>query len=259
MRLSNLASRELEPQIGKFKSYLDREEMYVSSINGFPYGRFSNDSVKKNVYFPDWSDKERVKYTKRLAHIYATLLPDGVTGSISTVPVCYGKELPPMAVENLFIIANELAIIEEETNKRIILSLEPEPDCYLESSDDVIAFWNFFRSFKDKHICEYLGICLDTCHVACSYEHPADFLISMKNSDIEVPKIQISNALRVLPDQDHYALLMPFIDKVYLHQTRVLSEGKILRFPDLDVALNKKPDGEWRVHFHVPLYFRGSN
>ena len=35
--------------------------------------------------------------------------------------------------------------------------------------------------------------------------------------------------------------------------------GVINQFPDLGDAFKENPKGEWRVHFHVPLYFNGND
>ena len=58
-------------------------------MNGFPYGPFHGEAVKAQVHAPDWRTDERVAYTLRLAQILAELLPEGVTGGISTSPLSY--------------------------------------------------------------------------------------------------------------------------------------------------------------------------
>ena len=57
-----------------------RNELYVFTINGFPYGTFHGTRVKEEVYLPDWRDEERLRYTDELADLLAKLLPDGVGG-----------------------------------------------------------------------------------------------------------------------------------------------------------------------------------
>ncbi|MCF6154885.1 MAG: xylose isomerase [Candidatus Brocadia sp.] len=259
LRLSNLASVELAPLALQFKEYLVRRDMYVATINGFPYGQFHNGIIKENVYLPDWSQPERVTYTKRLARLLAILLPEGMVGSISTVPVCYGKKLPEGSLENIFETTEELSRIKAETGKTIVLCLEPEPDCYLETTMDALRLWNVIRKLGKGSFLEFLGICLDTCHIACAFENPTNALIKMKEADIQVPKIQISSILRVSPRREYHTLFKPFLNSPYLHQTRVLSQGTLLRFPDLEAALKENPMGEWRIHFHTPLYFEDWN
>jgi hypothetical protein len=74
---------------------------------------------------------------------------------------------------------------------------------------------------------------------------------------IAVPKIQISVSLKIdvsrNAETQNPDSLKPFCDETYLHQTRVRAKGKPMQFPDLPDAIAHAPDGEWRVHFHVPL------
>ena len=36
-------------------------------------------------------------------------------------------------------------------------------------------------------------------------------------------------------------------------------EGQLHQFPDLSDAFEANTEGEWRIHFHVPLYFEENN
>ncbi len=258
LRLSARAAAELRPCLPEFKDYLTNAGMYVFTINGFPYGRFHGTRVKELAYEPDWSRLERREYTETLAWILAALLPEGVDGSISTVPVAYGKALPAEAVGNLIAAAETLAMIEAQTGRTVVLALEPEPDCLIETTDEAVRFWGELRSRAGTEILRFVGVCLDTCHAAVEFESPADSIRRLRAAGIPVPKIQISSALVVPPGADPVELLAPFADEVYLHQTSVLSDGRLLRFPDLPDALRANPRGEWRVHFHVPLHFAGA-
>ncbi|HKS36429.1 MAG TPA: hypothetical protein VJW76_04505, partial [Verrucomicrobiae bacterium] len=91
LRLSDQASRELSDKatLLAFQKWLDRHNCYVFTINGFPYGRFHGARVKEQVYTPDWTTRERVEYTNRLFDLLARIVPDGVEGSVSTVPVSF--------------------------------------------------------------------------------------------------------------------------------------------------------------------------
>lgn len=257
LRLSARAAEDLRLQTAEFRDYLTAAGMYVFTINGFPYGRFHGTRVKENVYKPDWSQQERLDYTEHLAFILADLLPDGMNGSISTVPVAYGKQVTTEARRNIFQAAQILARIEREKRKTIVLALEPEPDCVLETTGEILRFWDDLRSDGDSQALRHLGICLDACHMACGFESPAEAIRRLETAGISVPKVHISSALVVSTGASSREILEPFVDEVYLHQTRVLSDGGILRFSDLPDALENNPSGEWRVHFHVPLHYGG--
>lgn len=259
MRIANDCANELYKNTAAFKKELDDLGLYVFTVNAFPFGNFHKKPVKQNVYYPDWSSQQRVDYTVKTAEILAELLPEGVNGSISTVPVTYGKELPAAAVENLINTAAELQKIEERTGKVIKIALEPEPDCYLEKTDEAIEFFNILRN-KNKELAErYLGICLDTCHMALQFEKPIDSLNKLLAANVPIPKIQISSVLSLDSETHSISALNKFNEEVYLHQTLVKEAGEIKQFPDLGDAFSAKPKGEWRVHFHVPLYFNGND
>ena len=91
LRLGGIAARTLSAPaaIAEFRAFCDASELYVFTVNGFPYGRFHGTSVKENVYRPDWRQPERLAYTNQLTDILAALLPEGVRGSISTLPGSY--------------------------------------------------------------------------------------------------------------------------------------------------------------------------
>ena len=42
------------------RAWLDEQDMYVYTVNAFPYGPFKGRTVMEHVYEPDWSTEERV-------------------------------------------------------------------------------------------------------------------------------------------------------------------------------------------------------
>ena len=88
LRRSELAARELsEPAtLEAFQQWLADERGYVFTINGFPFGNFHGTRVKEQLYVPDWTDPARLEYTNRLFDLVAALAPDGIEGSVSTLP-----------------------------------------------------------------------------------------------------------------------------------------------------------------------------
>src|SRR2546422_2137079 len=77
LRLSDQASRQLSDRatLTDFQKWLDRNNCYIFTINGFPYGQFHGTRVKEQVYAPDWTAPERVAYTNRLFDLLVHLLP----------------------------------------------------------------------------------------------------------------------------------------------------------------------------------------
>src|SRR5690349_11311507 len=272
LRLSDQASRELSEKttLLAFQRWLDRNGCYVFTINGFPYGRFHGARVKEQVYAPDWTTTERVGYTNRLFDLLAQLVPDGVEGSVSTVP-CSFKEFvkSPEQVkamrDNLWRCVEHIAQLSGRRGRKLHLGLEPEPLCYLETSTEAVEFFDRMRDDrpKDPRLDEHLGINYDTCHLAVEFEEPRDVVRRFREHGVKISKLHFSSALKVRPTPETRAALKAFADDIYFHQVVERAvDGSLRRHRDLDVALSQpstlgpQPAGEWRIHFHIPLHSR---
>jgi hypothetical protein len=289
MRISGLESTQLleSDNLQQLRYFLDTNGLYVFTLNGFPYGPFHNQPVKENVHAPDWLHEERVQYTQRLITILAALLPDGVEGSISTSPLSYKRWVNPrddnvwdQFTHNVIRVVEFMVRVYEGHGKLIHLDIEPEPDGVLENSREMAAFfrdWLLVRGAQalaqslnisvpeaEKHICRHLRVCFDTCHVAVAYEEPIEVLDRFRAVGLQVGKVQVSSALKVLlpPDRAERELLgnelRPFAESTYLHQVvQRNSDGTLCQYPDLSDALHHFRDlqaAEWRIHFHVPIF-----
>ena len=267
LRLSAQAAAEFaQPgRLDDLRRALDRHQFYVFTLNGFPYGRFHGERVKENVYQPDWRSPERLAYTLQLAHLLSALLPPGIAGSISTVPVGYRAALPPGAdteravARALTACALALRELHETSGKEIHLGLEPEPDCWLETTLETARFLcqTLPRlSGEEAVVRQYIGVCVDTCHAAMQFEDVTESLIAYRLAGVRLSKVQLSAALTARAPGP----LQAFAEPVYLHQTRLRDrDGVIHRWPDLPAALaaDWPPNAEARVHFHVPLFWGG--
>ena len=286
LRLSNQAACTLadENVLNEFADFLERENLYVFTINGFAYGEFHSRPVKQDVYKPDWRSESRLEYTMKLAHILSKLLPPNSFGSISTVPGSYREWIRTEAdLKEIAIMLARSAIglmeIYRDTGKEIILALEPEPDCLMEGADDAIRLLPRLAKMGANYIAEtcgmpfhqamrrwkrYIGLCLDTAHLSVNFEDPAGAITKVSQAGIRIGKVQISAALQVGMTTDALKRLADFAEPVYLHQVKALrTDGKIDSFPDLPAALAAACDKsdcwrQWRVHFHLPLFFKGN-
>ncbi|MHC4885534.1 MAG: metabolite traffic protein EboE [Planctomycetota bacterium] len=249
----------------------------IVTLNGFPFGSFHGERVKEAVYRPDWSCPERPDYTLRLARAFAALLPEGGSGPISTVPVTYGPwatdTVLGASARNLAETVVALHRLEEETGRCIQLALEPEPDCHLESSAGAVRFWREWIRTRGADLIDsepglkgrgevlfsrHLGLCLDMSHLAVAGEDPVGALAGVKEAGIPVFKLHLSAALKGRVSGPVPEGLGDFADPVYLHQTRVTTDRGEQYFSDLPEALTSGASGEWRVHFHMPLVWEGS-
>jgi sugar phosphate isomerase/epimerase len=283
LRLSGQAAAAArEPEaLASFRDQLAKLGAYVFTINAFPFGPFHGVRVKEHVYLPDWRDRERVAFTANSAAVLAAILPDGVDGSISTVPGAFkpnGRSDDAVAemAGNLMLAVADLVDVERKTGKRIALALEPEPCCFLETTDESIAFFKdrllqpvaleklaamtgVSRQEAEVLLRRHLGICYDVCHGAVEYEDIVAALDRLLAAGIAVPKIQLSAAMRV-PSmrKDLVSAVMKYNDGVYLHQSIVRRDDSLARHVDLPDAVaafgEGQADGEWRIHCHVPVF-----
>ncbi|MFF9400692.1 MULTISPECIES: metabolite traffic protein EboE [unclassified Streptomyces] len=247
-------------ELRSLRAELDRRGLEVVTLNGFPYEGFGADEVKYRVYRPDWTDPERLAHTTALARLLAGLLPDDVTeGTISTLPIAWrtpfasDAEAAGLAHTALTTLGERLDALAELTGKSIRIGLEPEPGCTIETTADAhtpLAAIGHPR----------IGICVDTCHLATSFEDPDTALDALHTAGIRVAKAQLSAALHAehphLPEVR--SALAAFAEPRFLHQTRTrTATGALHGTDDLDEALTGPalPDRTpWRAHFHVPLH-----
>src|SRR5690242_4381034 len=90
LRLSGAAAQTLtaDPaERARLRDWLAAHDMYVFTVNAFPYGAFKGRAVMEQVYEPDWSMQARVTYTCQVADILAELAPPDVAPSIQTAPL----------------------------------------------------------------------------------------------------------------------------------------------------------------------------
>ncbi len=270
LRLGHSAAVELSDPatFAGFQKWLADNHCYVFTINGFPYGKFHGARVKEQVYAPDWTTDERVEYTELLFDLLARLVPEGVEGSVSTVPVSFKEFMTTdrqerEARDRLWRCVEHIEKLSRETGRKLHLGLEPEPLCHLGTTAETVAFFGRMRADRpgDMRLEEHLGVNYDTCHLAVEFEEAGPALARLIQHRIKISKIHLSSALKVTPDLETRRALRAFADDTYFHQVIQRSPGAGLsRHRDLGVALDAAetsppPLGsEWRIHFHIPLH-----
>lgn len=280
LRLGHQAAEGLRDPgaLAALKRFLAEGGYYVFTINGFPYGAFHGRAVKEDAYKPDWSEPARLAYTDHLADLLAALLPAGQEGSVSTVPCTFkpwAEGRMEAITEHLVRHVAHLVDISSRTGQTIMLALEPEPFCLLETIDETVAFFQA-RLFARKGVARlaaltglaageaeaamrrHIGVCYDVCHAAVEFEDPKASIARLRAGAIRIGKLQLSSALRVASlDRQSAQHLAAFAEPVYLHQVVQKSNGALRRFVDLPQALAEAAGAagaEWRVHFHVPVF-----
>lgn len=252
----------------RLKDWIEERGLLVYTLNGFPHGDFHQEHVKYDVYQPDWSHPERVEYTLDLIDILHRLLPPGVEGSISTLPLGWRDQLAPGWADNLGDVVDSLAALHEQTGRVIHLDFEPEPGCEITDIPSLFTMLTVFDMHETdpEAFRRHMRVCLDVCHCSVMFESPLRFLDWMRQSKFKVGKVQLSSALRApfagRSTDKKKAMrieLERFVEPRYLHQTTIgTKSGHALKdfFDDLPDALRARKQGgyEWRVHFHVPLF-----
>jgi sugar phosphate isomerase/epimerase len=267
LRLSARAARELSSPAERrnFRRWLDKNNCYVFTLNGFPFGAFHGTRVKESVYQPDWTTPERLAYTNLLFDLLAELMPAGLAGSVSTLPGSFkaltNQPGQPAAIrDQLWRCLDHVARLSRGSGRRLQLGLEPEPLCLLENSRETADFFAQMRRDRpgDDRVDEFLGVNYDTCHFAVEYEEPRAALARLAGAGIKISKIHLSSALKTVPTPAARDALQDFADEVYLHQVVARDEAGRLTFyrdlPDALAAPAAATAAEWRIHFHVPLH-----
>ena len=285
LRISSASSETLinspEKRVS-LRKFLDDNNMYLYTVNAFPFGPFKNQIVKEQVYEPDWSSELRLKYTMNVATILAEVAPDYVNPSIQTPPLGFKPNVTSESVieayaENIRKLAAHVNNIHKYKGRTVTLAIEPEPACFLETTEETIAFFNTYlrneKSYKNlagktgaaldgakEILARHVGIVYDICHQALEYENITESLQALKDEKISVWKLQEAAAMMIpVVTKDKVEAVRKYAKTIYLTQTHQrTADGTITRYLNLEDAIaaweTKPVECEWRIHFHVPVF-----
>jgi hypothetical protein len=196
------------------------------------------------------------------------------------------------AGKNLRDVAEYLLEVAERTGHEIVLAIEPEPGCVLDTAPDIIRFLEryVFSGPNSEIVRRHITVCHDICHSAVMFEPQAYALGCYAEHGIRIGKVQVSSAIEVpwheVASEERRAAwsqLLSFNEPRYLHQTTRQSplNDQVEMLDDLPEALlqwlphpnqhgqptnsanpivgepecsDKWPKQPWRIHFHVPIY-----
>jgi hypothetical protein len=265
----------------KLKKFLDKNDMYIYTANAFVYGHFKGAKVKEQVYEPDWRGEERTQYTINVADVLADVCPRGIAPSIQSAPLGFkprvtGCDVVAAYTDHVLGVVAHLIALEAKTGSTVQLALEPEPFCFLETTDEVIAFFrdHLYSGAAVEKLAKlarvpiaeanaalrrHLGIVYDICHQAVEFEDIPASLQKLVDAGVPIFKLQEAAALH-MPEvaQDVVNTLKKYAKTIYLTQTLEKRDGKINRFLNVDdaIAAFEKDPGprEWRTHIHVPVF-----
>jgi hypothetical protein len=263
------------------KSFLADNDLYVYTANAFPYGAFKGTVVKEQVYEPDWRTEARTQYTMAVADILADIGTAAVPPSIQTAPLGFkpnvtGPDVIASYTEHVLRVVAHLIQLEQRTGRLVTLAIEPEPHCFLETTDETIAYFTGHLysgaaaarlarlaaiPIAEAHgaLRRHIGIVFDIGHQAVGFEDIPVSLQKLVDAGIPIFKLQDVAAMHI-PDvtQESVDALAQYAKSVYLTQTVEKRDGRLTKFLNLEDAFAawKSDPGprEWRTHFHVPVF-----
>jgi hypothetical protein len=236
----------------------------------------------EQVYEPDWATEDRTLYTMGVADVLVDITESHVEPSIQTAPLAFKPNVDGTAyiqtfTTNLLRVVAHLIDIERRTGRRIKVSLEPEPACFLETTEETIRYFEerlYSRAGAEEVavlagcpvseaiglLRRHLGIVFDMGHQSVEFEDMPAALESLVAAGIPIFKLQEAAALWVPEVTDESIdALGKFTDTIYLSQTTERRDGELTRYLNLSDAIaawKQNPGGarEWRTHFHVPVF-----
>jgi len=260
--------------IAEIQQVLAEGDLVCYTLNAFPYGDFHRERVKENVYLPDWSNPERTRYTKACARVLAQLMPVGVEGSLSTVPLGFkgfdhAEDFHSQCIRQLLELADYLDQLHDETGQVIRLAIEPEPCCVLETTPEALSFFDqlFAMAAQQQKLDmaqRHLGLCYDVCHQAVEFEAIDESVQQINQAGIRINKMHLTCAVQLRDPGNRESArkqLATFVEPRYLHQVFARNRhGQLAHRLDLTQELCDQPEEPfrsaeaWRIHFHVPVH-----
>jgi hypothetical protein len=268
-------------KVADLKQFFADNDLYLYTANAFVYGVFKKQVIKEDVYEPDWATPERRDYTKKVADLLAELAPEGINPSIQSAPLGFkpkvtGDDVVAAYTTNVIDVVAHLVELQKKTGKIVTLGLEPEPRCYLETTDETVEYFktHLFAPKTAERLAEktglhpadaaiamkrHMGVVFDIGHQSVGYEDIPASLQKLVDNGVQIVKLQEAASMYI-PDvtQKTVDALQTFAKTIYLSQTCQKKDGKMTWFLNLEDAFEdwyKNPGPrEWRTHFHVPVF-----
>jgi hypothetical protein len=265
----------------KLKRFLADHDLYVYTVNAFPYGAFKGTIVKEQVYEPDWRTEARTRYTIDVADILADITRADIAPSIQTAPLGFkpnvtGPDVIASYTEHVLRVAAHLVQLEARTGRTVTLAIEPEPHCFLETTDETVAYFTGHLytgaaagrlaklaaiPLSEAHVAlrRHIGIVFDIGHQAVGFEHIPTSLQTLVDASVPIFKLQEVAAMHI-PEvtQEAVDALAQYARTVYLTQTVEKKNGRLTKFLNVEDAFaawrTDPGPREWRIHFHVPVF-----
>ena len=266
----------------KLKKFLGDNDMYIYTANAFVYGHFKGDDGQGTGVRAGLAHARSAPSTPSMS---PTFWPTSARRESrrrsrprrsASKPRVTGPDVVASYTNNVLRVVAHLIALEAKTGRTVQLALEPEPFCFLETTDETIDYFTKHlysgaaveKLAKLAHVPiaeanealrRHLGIVYDICHQAVEYEDIAQSLQKLVDAGVPVFKLQEAAALH-MPEvtQPVVDTLKRYAKTIYLTQTLEKRNGKINRYLNVDdaIAAFEKDPGprEWRTHIHVPVF-----
>jgi sugar phosphate isomerase/epimerase len=248
LRLSENLLPELQADrdtLADVKRFLDANQLALVTINAFVMPAFHGEQVKERVYLPGWHESDaRVQFTNACLDVLAVLAPQDT--ALVSVSVPFGALKP---VTMAAVAPNILRCAEHAASlgRRCVVALEPEPGLCVETTDEVVEF---FERFVPDKLRAHLGVNFDLSHQLVEFEDLAASVSSLQRHDVPIAKVHVSNAAEMTSLQPFYD------DSIYLHQVCGVDDSGRRIYFSLDWPKTPPPAGirRFRVHYHLPVF-----
>ena len=241
-----------DPDGRRLSAGLARRGLTCHTLNAFPFGDFHSPRVKEHVYEPSWAERPRLEFTKSAARILTGLLPEGVEGSISTLPLGFpglhaSANFHAQCADNLIAAAVSLHRLEEQTGRTVRRhragagaagSTRPiRPSTF---SKTVCGRSPRRRTFST--LSKSTSACASTCATnrslsrTCGRRWPKSTGPAFASTRSHITcAIELENPATNVEGR---RALANYVEPRYLHQTKaLLANGRVLQVLDLDRAV----------------------
>src|SRR5499427_8612937 len=179
-------------------------------------------------------------------------------------------------VYGVFKLVAHLVTIEQETGKLLTLGIDPEPRCYLETTDETVRYFQdyLYTGKAAQRVAQlakipmdtaisalrrHLGVTFDIGHQAVGFEDIPVSLQKLVDAGIPIVKLQEAASMYIGEVTDEkIAALQRFTTTIYLSQTAECRGDHLEHYLNLEDAMARwqtdKTPRQWRTHFHVPVF-----
>ena len=204
-----------------FLEYLASQDLYVYTVNAFPYGPFKGREVMEQVYEPDWTTEEPHPVHDGVADVLVDITDPASNRPSRPLPWRSGPTCP--APDYVAAFTHQPAPRRRPPDRRwrrapgrrVKLALEPEPFCFLETTDETVAYFeNHVYSARRvaaaraarpacpsprsiRLVRRHLGVVFDIGHQSVGFEDIPPSLELLVAAGIPIFKLQEAAALWV--------------------------------------------------------------